>query len=138
MSFNESFGDKSFKNGIWTFQFNCMGGPCEILIETSEEQKADLVASRLYGEAKRIELKFSRYDKNSFIYKLNNSGGRRVTVDEETGHLLDFAFQCFKLSDGMFDISSGVLRKIWTFDCKDHVPTDEEVESIVSKIGMDN
>jgi DNA-binding response OmpR family regulator len=32
---------------------------------------------------------------------------------EDKGHQLDFAGHCYQLSDGRFDITSGILRCAW-------------------------
>jgi FAD:protein FMN transferase len=40
-------------------------------------------------------------------------------MDEETASLMNFASQCFDLSEGLFDITSGGLRRAWTFDSSD-------------------
>ncbi len=54
---------------------------------------------------------------------INASAGGAVKVDAETAGLIDFAFQCYELSDGLFDITSGVLRRVWCFDGTDNIPT---------------
>lgn len=115
--------------------FNAMACPCEILLETIDKELIKLLTEHAYQEAKRIENKFSRYRKNNLIYVINNSNGSPIDVDNETRLMFDFANQCFELSDGKFDITSGVLRKIWQFDGSDNIPTQEQVNAITPKIG---
>jgi thiamine biosynthesis lipoprotein len=44
------------------------------------------------------------------------AGSKRFTaVDEETQALLDFADQLWRASEGLFDITSGPLRRAWQF-----------------------
>jgi thiamine biosynthesis lipoprotein ApbE len=38
-------------------------------------------------------------------------------------------------SDGMFDITSGVLRKVWKFDGSDNLPTPDAVKVLIAHIG---
>lgn len=116
-------------------QFRAMASPCEILLETSDQQKALTLFEMAYQEAIRVEQKFSRYREDNIIYKINHSEGEPVEVDEETALLLDYAEQCYDLSGGMFDITSGVLREIWHFDGSDQVPSEKEVSAIIPRVG---
>ena len=50
------------------------------------------------------------------------AGGHAVIVDDETAGLLDFAARCHALSDGLFDVTSGVLRAAWRFDGSSRLP----------------
>ncbi len=60
-----------------------------------------------------------------------------MTVDEETAKLLDFAATLYDLSDGMFDVTSGVLRRAWTFDGGARVPAQTEIEALLPLVGWD-
>lgn len=90
------------------------------------------------AECKRIEKKFSRYTKDGIIHQINNSNGKPVKVDAETAALLDFSKSCFELSDGTFDISSGVLRKLWSFEKdKFNVPTKTAAKALLKNVGWE-
>ena len=123
------------KDGYWLGQFQAMASPCELLIETDDEALASSLIKLAFEEAIRIEHKFSRYRKNNIIHKINTCNGHPVAVDEETALLLNYADQCFQMSDGFFDITSGVLREVWKFDGSDHVPTNKQVKNILPNIG---
>jgi len=56
-------------------------------------------------------------------------------VDPETATLLDYADACHRISGGLFDITSGVLRRIWRFDGSDRVPTRQQVRDIMPLVG---
>ena len=122
-------------NGLWRGRFAAMASPCELLIEGADEVSAARALRIAVGEARRIERKFSRYRDDSVIAKIHASRGRRIAVDDETAGLLDFADECYNLSGGLFDITSGVLRKVWRFDGSDHVPQPEEVQALIPRIG---
>ena len=117
--------------------FNAMACPCEILLETLDKDLVELITKHAYHEAKRIEEKFSRYRTDNIINTINNSNGAPIDVDNETALMFDFAKQCYQLSNGKFDITSGVLRKIWKFDGSDNIPTQQQVNSITPKIGWE-
>src|ERR1039458_2352795 len=94
-----------------TGRFQAMGCPCEILIDTTDSVLAAEQLSLGRQEALRIEEKYSRYLQGSVVDHINQSGGSRVRVDDETAALLDYAQECFELSGGLFDITTGALRK---------------------------
>jgi len=130
MSFNVKQED-----GFWRGEFQSMASPCELLIETDEESLAYSLTKLAFEEASRIEQKFSRYRQDNIIYKINTSHGKKISVDEETALLLDYADQCFHMSDGFFDVTSGVLREAWKFDCSDNVPGRNKVKAILPRVG---
>ena len=122
---------------LWVGRFRAMAGPCEVLIETLDATEARTVTERVAGCAWRIEDKYSRYRRGNVIDEINTAGGRAVTVDEETGKLLDFAATLYDLSDGLFDVTSGVLRRAWTFDGGTRVPTQADIDALLPLVGWD-
>jgi FAD:protein FMN transferase len=98
------------------FEFSAMASPCSIRIETRDERGATQAAQTAIAEVQRIEMKFSRYRASSVVSKINGAaGGSAVAIDKETAQLLSFAEQLYHLSDGLFDATSGSLRKVWDF-----------------------
>ncbi|MGO4893024.1 FAD:protein FMN transferase [Flavobacterium sp. W21_SRS_FM6] len=116
-------------------RFFAMGSPCELLIDSTDEQLAHHLTSLAYGESKRIEQKFSRYKADNLLHQINHAAGLEVAIDDETHRLLKFADTCYHLSDGMFDLSSGVLRKAWQFDGSDRIPSADTVNQLLPLIG---
>jgi len=123
-------------NGF-TLSFSSMASLCEVLVDTHDQALAKKMGQIAANEAWRIEDKYSRYDKNSLCGKINAKAGEPVTIDNETFQLLAFANQCFEMSEGAFDITSGILRKAWQFDGSDNVPSDESVNALLPFIGWD-
>jgi thiamine biosynthesis lipoprotein len=124
-----------YKNDHIIGRFAAMASPCELLIETQDRLLANHLTSLAYKESQRIEQKFSRYLPNNLMANIHHSMGKAVAIDDETFRLLEFANICFELSDGMFDITSGVLRKAWKFDGSDNVPTPNAVKVLMPHIG---
>lgn len=112
-----------------------MGSPCELLTEAASAKDAEELTALVATEAWRIEDKFSRYLGGNIIAEINSANGRPIEVDEETAQLLDFAATLHQLSDGAFDITSGVLRRAWTFDGGDRIPADETVTELLHLVG---
>jgi thiamine biosynthesis lipoprotein len=115
--------------------FHAMATPCEMRLETDDPDLARRAGAAVEAEARRIEAKYSRYRADSVVSKINRAGGAEIAVDAETAHLLDFAAQCHAVSGGLFDITSGVLRRIWRFDGSDAVPTPDQIKSLRALVG---
>jgi thiamine biosynthesis lipoprotein len=121
--------------GGWRGRFDAMASPCELLIDGGEQAQAQQLLALAQAEALRVERKFSRYRGDSVVAQLHAGRGRPQPVDDETALLLDFAAQCHGLSQGLFDITSGVLRAVWRFDGSDRVPDAQAVECVRARVG---
>ena len=118
-------------------RFDAMASPCEILIESVDLEMAERLARIAADEAWRIEDKFSRYLPGNVVGRINASRGSAVTVDDETASLLDFADTLHSLSNGRFDITSGVLREVWTFDGGDRLAEPQAVKDVLQRVGWE-
>ena len=119
----------------FVYSFRAMATPCEVRIETDDADTAARAGKAAEDEALRIERKFTRYRDDSVVGRINASGGRDIEVDPETEQLLDFADHCHAISNGQFDITSGVLRRIWRFDGSDRLPSEADIKAIRKSIG---
>jgi thiamine biosynthesis lipoprotein len=106
-----------------------------VLIDGDDRDEAAALVETAAREALRIERKFSRYRTGNVIHEINHAAGRPVPVDEETAHLLAYAATCWEISGGLFDITSGVLRRIWKFDGGHKVPGRQAVEECLRHVG---
>lgn len=122
------------RDGYWLGEFRAMASPCQVLSRADRPAALEQVCA-VAAEAWRIEAKYSRYRAGSVTDRINTADGRAVEVDDETADLLDFAADLHRLSGGRFDISSGVLREVWTFDGGDRVPAAEDVERVLQRVG---
>lgn len=112
-----------------------MASPCEVLLQTEDAGLARRLGDQAVSEARRIETKFSRYRDDSMIAAILRHRGRDFVVDEETADLLDLAARCHSLSDGLFDITSGVLRHVWRFDGSNRIPSQEQIDRVLPYVG---
>jgi thiamine biosynthesis lipoprotein len=112
-----------------------MASPCELLCEVANEADALSLGREVAAEAWRIEDKFSRYVERNIIARINTAAGKTVEVDAETAKLLDFAEVLHTLSDGAFDVTSGVLRRVWTFDGGSKLPSTAAVATVLQRVG---
>ena len=116
-------------------RFCAMASPCELLIDTQDAMLASQLTAIAQAEVSRIEHKFSRYRTDNLMHQINHGEGQTVDIDDETYRLLHFADTCFELSDGMFDLTSGVLRRAWNFNGSDQLPTHQLVNKLLPLIG---
>jgi FAD:protein FMN transferase len=118
-------------------RFTAMASPCEVLLSSTDRSAALQMGTLAAREAQRVEKKFSRYRDDSVTAWVHANRGTRIEVDEETASLIDFASRCFELSDGLFDITSGVLRGAWKFDGSDRVPEPDAIRNLLPLVGFD-
>jgi len=114
-----------------------MAAENEVQAYSEDSALADAAANAAIAEVKRIEAKYSRYLDDSVVSRINAAaGGAPVRVDEETLGLLMFADACFRQSEGLFDATSGVLRRAWNFK-EPHVPAQAELDALLPLVGWD-
>jgi thiamine biosynthesis lipoprotein len=121
---------------IQHFSIRAMGGACHLVFVAPPSRNGKSLAHTCFQEILRIEQKYSRYRPDSVISMINVSAGKRaVNIDLETHYLLEFADLLFQQSDGLFDATAGILRKIWDFSSQQTLPDYIERTSLLSKIG---
>ena len=117
-------------------EFRAMGSPCVLHLHSRSRDEAEALAGRCRQEIERLERRYTRYRDDSLTAEINRSAGdaRGVEVDEETASLLDYADTAHRQSAGLFDITSGVLRRAWDFR-SGRVPRAEEVGALLACVG---
>ena len=93
------------------------------------------VIHAMEAEVRRIEAKYSRYRDDSVLSDINQRAGQKVGLDNETLWLINYACACFEQSDGLFDISSGVLRQAWDFRAG-QLPSEATLARLLTRIGL--
>lgn len=116
--------------------FRAMGSVCELQLYAEDAAQAQRAAAMVCAEVARLEQRYSRYRDDSITSAINRSAGdaRGVEVDDETAGLLDYAQQAFELSDGLFDITSGVLRQAWDFK-SGILPAQSRIDALLARVG---
>ena len=115
--------------------FKAMASACELVLAVDDEPEAQAMAAAAIAEVQRIEAKYSRYQPDSIVSRINAAaGGQAVACDEETWSLLNYADSLYQSSGALFDITSGVLRRAWNF--YDHrLPVPADLEALRQLIG---
>lgn len=120
---------------LFSFSFQAMGSHCECRLAATTESQAFIFAQMVMNEVGRIENKYSRYRSHSVLSQINQQAGlKAVNIDQETNELLDYADVLFRSSGGLFDISSGILRRAWNFS-NPVLPEPSLMESLLTKVG---
>jgi thiamine biosynthesis lipoprotein len=115
--------------------FGAMASTCEVRLAASDEVEARRLAQPAIDEVRRIEVKYSRYRHDSIVSRINAAAGRgSVECDDETVALFGYADALHKASDGLFDITSGVLRHAWNFR-EARIPAVEQLQPLLALIG---
>jgi len=119
------------------YRFAAMASVHEMQLACTDRTTADRAAHAAIADVKRIEAKYSRYRDDSVTTAINRAAGlRAVAIDAETASLLHYADRCHALSDGLFDITSGVLRRAWNFKLRPpRIPSAGELAAARDLIG---
>jgi thiamine biosynthesis lipoprotein len=117
--------------------FRAMASAHEIVVDHDDETAAREAIDAAIADVLRIEAKFSRYREASVTCAFARAAGAApVAIDAETAALLDYADTCHALSQGAFDVTSGVLRRAWNFrDPSPRVPRQAEIDALMPLIG---
>ncbi len=126
---------------LYHYPFSAMGSECNLYLYSPGESHAEAAVQAATAEVLRIEQRYSRYNPGSVLSEINRIAqrGGGATLDEETALLTDYAFACHQKSGGLFDITSGILRKAWDFssDTLDTLPHQAAINALLPKVGME-
>lgn len=118
------------------FLFQAMGCPCELKLYIPKNKNEKKIAEQLTTTVRHYENKYTRFKSDSLTSHINNAAGtgKKIKVDAETSQLLQYADTLFHQSNGLFDITSGVLRTVWDFKHAT-IPSQSDLNSIQPIIG---
>lgn len=121
-----------------SYQFKAMGSPCEIRVFAKDSEQAKNAISAAVQEIHRLEMKYSSYRKDNLFFEVNQAAANAgsIEVDDEFVSLLNYANTCYMQSDGLFDITAGVLKKAWKQQDSTKPDTDL-IETLLQQVGWD-
>lgn len=113
-----------------------MGTPCELQLFAQNKGLAERAMAMVIQDVQRLEQRYSRYRPDSYLSEINRCAARGGTmeVDAETASLLDYAATCYEQSQGLFDITSGVLREAWKFN-SNQLPDEDTINALLLRVG---
>ncbi|CAN5737602.1 FAD:protein FMN transferase [soil metagenome] len=125
--------------GFLCHRFSAMGGQNELQIHAQTAAQAHRGCAAAVQEVMRLEAGYSRYRPDSLLSRINTAAGKgAVALDGETAALMAYADTCFKASGGLFDITSGVLRKAWDFSGREgtvRLPRAGTLAPLLERVG---
>jgi thiamine biosynthesis lipoprotein len=123
---------------LHTFFFAAMGTNCSLHLYADHAVEAERIAQLVAAEIERIESRYSRYRPTSDLAQMNRVAevAGSIEVDDETAGLLDYAFMAYETSNGLFDITSGLLRKAWNFRLS-QIPDQATLDALLPRVGLE-
>lgn len=113
-----------------------MGSPCAVLLRSADRTAVHGAIAAVVADVERLESRYSRYRDDSLLASINLAADRGggIDIDAETTHLVDYAHACWEASDGLFDISSGLLRRAWKF-AEGARPDPAAIAALLPRVG---
>ncbi len=117
-------------------RFVAMGGPCCFRVDSNDKSTTSAAITAAEAEVRRLESKYSRYLRDSLTSQINRCAGEEspVAIDDETAGLLNYAQTLWQESNGLFDLTSGVLRRAWDFKSR-CLPQRREIDALLPLVG---
>jgi len=107
-------------------------------IENIEDQR---VLNAIEGRLKRVNDSMSNWDPASEISRFNARRTLKpIEISAEIAEVMTAAYEVHRQSDGQFDVTLGPLIDLWGFGAApdaNRVPSDEEIEDALAKVGQD-
>ena len=119
-----------------------MGGPARVVIDGGAEGLStglDGLFAEIEQLVAELEQRYSRYRDDSLVSLINRRAGspQRTKIDAETIALLGLAEALWETTGGLFDITSGPLRRAWDFRSKGPAKP-ERIEAARDLIGWEH
>lgn len=103
------------------------------------KEKPEDIINETFELCEYYEGLFSRTIEGSDIYKINNSNGAPVNVDDSTIEIIKKSIEYSEITNGEFDITVGPISSLWNFtDGNNIVPASDIIEEAITHIGYKN
>jgi FAD:protein FMN transferase len=113
-----------------------LGTIAEITIVCEKKEQAGELFNKCFSEIKRIEDKFSVFNKNSEVYKFNNRNQDTIEISPELFYIIKESIKISKQTYGAFDITIMPLIDLWKKAAKqDVLPNTEQINQVLEYIG---
>ncbi|MBF0282664.1 MAG: FAD:protein FMN transferase [Zetaproteobacteria bacterium] len=117
--------------------FYAMACDCFVQLYAPSQVVADRALDAVMHETQRIEKKYSRFDGDSYLSFINVEAAQHaVRLDDESVALIDYALAAHRMSDGLFDITTGALQLLWDFDGAS-MPLDAHIQHALNAVSME-
>ena len=114
-----------------------MGSAFEFILSAKNPQEGESLLKECISEVQRLERLLTEFSEDSDTGRLNrNAGGKAVEVSPETYELLRRSMYLSDLTQGAFDITTGVLKKLYNFKGESfQIPSKAEIGEAKARSG---
>ena len=121
----------------YTTHAKLMGSAFEFIVTAETDTRGRQLLQESIDEVQRIENLLTEFNDHSETSLINlNAGTKPVTVSEETYLLIRRSRHISQLTNGTFDITSGILKKLYNFRGENFsLPAPAVVKEALSKTG---
>ncbi len=152
MAFHFSFMERGFfiifllftcfevhAQGRFEYTHQQMGTQIRLVLYTTNNDKADSVASLAFNRIDALNEKLSDYLENSELSLLANQVKKEVEVSDDLFRVLTKAIEISEATNGAFDISAGPLIQLWKKTQKTKIlPSKLQLEIAKQNVGYTN
>lgn len=117
-----------------------MGTTYTVKVYTDWSVKEKKLERGVHEAVEKINRLMSNWKPDSDISQFNTlPEGGALTVSEETMDVVKLAKDIYEKTGGVLDPTLSPLIELWGFGTKgrDHVPSDEQIQEALAKVGMD-
>ena len=110
-----------------------------VITITAYGKNAEKATDEAFSEIKRLDNLLNAFSDKSEISKINkNASNSFVTTTPEVYHLIKYATELSKKTDGAFDITLKPVSDLWGIGTENaRVPHDTEIEEAIKKTGAE-
>ena len=121
----------------WVAEAKLMGSDFKFIITAHSEHEGRGLLEDCIAEVSRIEKLLTEFSESSDTAIINQHAGiSPVQVSSETYQLLQRSMQISKLTSGSFDITSGILKKLYKFsNTASEMPAPGKIAECLLKTG---
>lgn len=108
----------------------------DTVLNITADEKYNEEISEAFRMCQGYEKVFSRTNKESELYKINNKVS--VLPSKEIKEVLEFSLDMSKKTDGAFDVTVAPLVDLWDVNKRTAPPSSEEIEKAKENVGYEN
>jgi len=127
------------KRTLYQFKYSrfLMGTKVNLTLCTEDEASAARGAEEAFCEIERLEDLLSSWNKESEVSLINRSVATQwIRISHETFEVIAQSIQLSRDSGGAFDITVGVLKRIWRWDTSPQLPSLQEIKSVLPLVNF--
>lgn len=102
---------------------------------TARNKNVNSIMESTFSLIEAYERKFSYYDEESDLWRINHSEQDSVVIDTEFYELLTLAEVFYRKTDGLYDITVGTLTELWDIDRSEPPPADS-IKTALQHVGF--